>query len=237
MIEGAAITKTLLALARCAGLAAGAILAGIGIYLLTALVLGLIPSGPPPAVVSQGILIFVASNGVHTDLLVPIQSAARDWRKRLPELRANRAAGAPAYLAIGWGDRDFYLETPGWRDLRFRTAVRALAGLDRTVMHVEPIGVPLASDQVRALTLSPTQFARLIDYIDASFERDASGQVRAIAGAHYDEFDTFYEATGHYSLVTTCNEWVRLGLAHADVRVPLWSPFTLALLHHIPSAP
>ena len=45
------------------------------------------------------------------------------------------AFGGRLYVAFGWGDRAFYLETPQWRDMKVATAFKAVAGLGDTVIH------------------------------------------------------------------------------------------------------
>lgn len=58
---------------------------------------------------------------------------------------------------------------------------------------------------------------------------DANGQSASVKGHHYNDHDAFYEALGHYSAYTTCNEWTRNALDAAGVRVPVWAPFERAL--------
>ena len=44
-------------------------------------------------------------------------------------------------------------------------------------------------------------------------------------------WDAFYDATGRYSAVRTCNEWVGEGLRRAGVRVGRWTPFPVTVLN------
>ncbi|HEX8957145.1 MAG TPA: TIGR02117 family protein [Burkholderiaceae bacterium] len=200
------------------------------LYALTALVLGVVPVNRDFRQSAQGIDISIHANAVHTDLIVPVKSDARDWNTRLPNL-----AGA-AYLAIGWGDRAFYLETKQWADLKADNALRALAGFDGTLLHVEPLGRPLESAEVVKLRISPAQYVKLVAAIDDSFALDAYGKPIVVAGAHYDERDAFYEATGRYSLFSTCNDWGRAALAQAGIRTAVWAPFAPALLYQARAA-
>jgi len=54
---------------------------------------------------------------VHCDLVLPASAAGIDWSQRFP--RADFAAVDDRFewIAIGWGDRGFYLEVPRapWR--------------------------------------------------------------------------------------------------------------------------
>jgi hypothetical protein len=39
------------------------------------------------------------------------------------------------YLAFGWGDKGFYLNTPEWADLKVSTALNAAFGLSSSAIH------------------------------------------------------------------------------------------------------
>lgn len=128
-------------------------------------------------------------------------------------------------IELGWGDRRFYLEVPNWSDLRASTAIRALSGMDSTALHVRYTGAPApgAPDAV-ALSLTSDAYARLVARLRQSIPTNPQGRPILIPGHHYGANDAFYEATGHYSLFMTCNEWVRGALSEAGVRTPWWSP-------------
>jgi uncharacterized protein (TIGR02117 family) len=211
-----------------------ALCAPVLLYAGAVLVLGLIPCNRDFRPADNGIDIYISSNGVHADLLLPQQSVVLDWRSILPASDFNRPDPAASYLAIGWGDRDFYLNTPTWAELKLSTAVYALSGRDSSLLHVEPVRPPLPSPTLRHLRLSPQQLRLLDAYILRSFALDAGGHPQRIAGAHYYAHDAFYQAHGAYSLLNTCNEWARSGLAEAGVRSPLWSPLTFGIFHQLP---
>lgn len=209
---------------------AAAILLSLVSYLLLAAMLGLWPVNRDFQSSADGVDIYVASNGVHTDLILPRAAQDVDWRQRLPQPLLH----TQAYLAFGWGERRFYLETPTWQDLRVSTALRALSGLNETVLHVEAIAQPTPGANTRHLRISVRQYHDLVSYINAHLAADAHGAVIAIGGAHYNDHDHFFEARGRYSLFVTCNEWTRRALTSAGIRGPLWSPFDWALLYQLP---
>lgn len=207
----------------------------LALYLLAALIAGLIPVNMCGGESPTGVPVAVQSNGVHTDLILPITTLDVDWRERLPTEALEPTPGELDFLAFGWGDREFYLNTPTWADLRASTAFKALAGLDTSVMHVEAVSRIDGDTQARHLRLSPDQYHRLVSMIEASFRRGPAGNVLLIAGASYGDHDAFFEARGHYSLFVTCNEWARRALAGAGVRTPLWAPFDIALFYQLPT--
>lgn len=197
-------------------------------YALAVIGLGLLPlhrhwtDAPEP-----GITLWVTTNGVHTALVLPRKTPQADWSALFPPTDTRDPARSNAYdmIELGWGNRRFYLDVPNWSDLRAGTAIRAIAGLDSAALHTQYVPAPaINDDSAIRLTLSPEAYARLVAHVRRSVQLDAQSHAIAISGNHYDATDAFYEATGHYSLFMTCNEWVRDALDAAGVRVPWWSP-------------
>ena len=220
------------------GLAMALVMAGLGavlaLYGLATVVFGLMPVNRAYAPAPDGIAVYLRGNGVHVDLVVPLEAAGVDWRTRMPTNALGLMPGVTENLAFGWGDRGFYLATPTWADVRMSTALWALTGVGTTVLHVEATTVP-KGPATRHITLSPAQYRRLAGFIENSFRRDDTGAAIIVPGAHYGLHDAFFEATGHYSAFETCNEWTRQGLVTAGVRAPMWSPFQKALLYQVPN--
>lgn len=195
-------------------------------YTLTGLIGGAIPangSWTPPA---RGVRVFVESNGVHVGIVVPKVAAGVDWR---PLLRAEHLAdpryGEYPYLSFGWGDRDFYLETPTWAAVKPATMLAAARGSDNTLVHVDHIPEPRPGVDVRAITLRPEEYRRLAAFIRGSFAENP----RHYRG--YGAYDAFYDARGRYSFRRTCNEWAGEALRHAGVRVGAWTPLPVTVLN------
>jgi uncharacterized protein (TIGR02117 family) len=207
-------------------------------YIGCAAILGLPPVNggwqPMPAH-RGGVPVFLRTNGVHADLVLPARSP-HDFTREFPrsvviDLRREPAAESFEWIAFGWGDRGFYLNTPTWADLDAGTAWRALTARGPSAMHVEYVRRPEAYD-ARSLWLRADEYARLVAYVRAGFRRDAAGAPIRIEHPGYIATDAFYEGVGSYSPVLTSNEWVRRGLAKAGVRTARWAPFDSALLWH-----
>lgn len=62
--------------------------------------------------------IFILTNGVHTDIVMPTKNDQIDWSKQVPFKNTKSADSTYKYIAMGWGDKGFYLETPNWSDLK-----------------------------------------------------------------------------------------------------------------------
>jgi uncharacterized protein (TIGR02117 family) len=212
-----------------------ALLAIPSAYLLLALVLGVLPVNrefqpTPPA--SGGISIYLRTNGVHADLVLPA-AGLHDWHAEFPPrnvIGTARLANprVQRWIAFGWGDREFYVHTRTWRDLRPGTAAAALLGLGTGAMHVEYLAEPLRYRALR-IDVSASQYRALVATVQAGFRRDPGGAPKRIDTPGYFDTDGFYEGTGRYTLWLTSNEWVRRALAGAGIRTSIWAPFDAAL--------
>lgn len=197
----------------------------LGGYATAGLVGGAIPANIGWREPADGIRIQVATNGVHTGLIVPLVSAGIDWRDLVrPEDLADPRYAAYDSIEIGWGERAFYLETPTWADVKLRTVLSAAFGSDRTVMHVDHLPFPAPGADSRVVTLRPEEYRRLAAFIRASF--GARGWHRT----GYFGNDAFYQARGRYSALQTCNSWTGDALRHAGVRVGAWTPFSVTVM-------
>lgn len=205
---------------------AGALAALPFLYLLAALAGSLIPANRDWREPADGITIFVETNGVHTAIVLPVKAAGLDWNRLIRPEHLGRPELSGNHLGFGWGHREFYLETPRWADLRIGTAARAMMGRGSTLMHVEHLSHPQATDYRRAIRVTPAQYQRLGAYILASFDRKAID--RPIAG--YEEDDLFYAAHGRYSLFRTSNEWTGAALRQAGIRMGIWTPFASGVM-------
>lgn len=202
------------------------------VYLLAAAALALVPVNADFRPDPDGIPIYVRTNGVHAELVLPTQAAGIDWTDDHPATDMRALPAPLPWLAFGWGDAGFFATTPTWADLRLGTALTALSGRGEGAMHVEYLAVPSAYAG-RELRLDRPRYLRLVEYVHASFARDAAGRPRRLDAPGYFDRDAFYAARPRYSLRYTSNEWVREGLAQAGVRTPVWAPFDAALFFQL----
>jgi uncharacterized protein (TIGR02117 family) len=200
------------------------------IYLAAAVLLGIIPVNTAFRQAEAGVTIYVRGNGVHTDIVVPHIHLHHDWRSEFPQ---DESALWRRYIAFSWGDRGFFQETPRWRDLRASVAFIALSGLGSAAMRVEFTDTPIFSDGDAVLRLSEAQYRRLVESIRASFQRDGNGRVLPTPTPSYATGSRYFEATGSYSLLRTCNDWTRARLTEAGVRMPAWAPFYPAIFYQL----
>lgn len=166
--------------------------------------------------------IYVVSNGVHADFVLPTTTGDVDWTVVFDPADTKNGK-ADNWLAVGWGDREFYLNTPNWSDLTAKTALKALSGFSTSAIHVsyEPDELVKNCTKCRHIRLSHAQYQRISEHIRASLP--SSNRQTPIAHAHYWDNDAFYPAQGSYNAFYTCNSWVNNGLKKAGVKTALWT--------------
>jgi uncharacterized protein (TIGR02117 family) len=200
-------------------------------YFLMAALLGAIPANAGWQEPARGVQLYVRTNGVHTWILMPKTNAIMDWRPYAPpaHLRDPRY-GQGDHIAVGYGNREFYLNTPTWADLSPRTAFYAAFGGGPPLLHVEHEYRPQPTEDTRPLKVTPDQYRRLVAFIRPRFRLDARGRTLPVLGRGYNDWDMFYEAQGGYSFVFTCNEWTGRALRSAGVRTGLWTPLAQSIM-------
>lgn len=177
---------------------------------------------------NASIEIWLMKSGVHTDFVVPVKTKIKDWSQEFPYENTNAKDTTTSLIAIGWGDKNFYMNTPTWADLTFKTAISAMAGLGSSSIHATYYYYILSDRPVISLKLSENQYRKLVKYIEASLYRNKKNQaifiqprIKAVMG----ENDAYYEAKNNYSVFTTCNSWINSGLKAANKKSCLWTPF------------
>lgn len=177
--------------------------------------------------------IYLFTNGVHTDLVVPVKNEQYDWSKTIPFKNTHSRKTDFRYLAVGWGDKGFYLDTPTWADLKFSTAFKAAFWLSESAMHCTFYKTMTEGKDCVKITITKTEYQNLINYINAKFDHDENGNVQWIkTNAVYGNNDAFYDAQGKYSFLNTCNTWANSGLKAAGQKSALWSPTDFGIFRH-----
>ncbi|MCC3160778.1 TIGR02117 family protein [Hymenobacter sp. 15J16-1T3B] len=218
--------------AKITAYAGGGLLGALALYGAAALTLSRIPvrrrRPDGPATVEC----FILSNGVHTDIVVPVRHAQMDWSRLIAYADTPAADASMDYLGFGWGDKGFYLNTPTWAELQPRVAFEAMFWLSTTAMHATFHHRPAEGPECVRITLTRREYNRLIRFILASFALDRRGRARHIEGHSYGRYDAFYEAKGTYNLFYTCNSWANAALKAAGQRAALWTPFDHGIFRH-----
>jgi uncharacterized protein (TIGR02117 family) len=179
---------------------------------------------------SRGIEIFISSNGVHTDFVLPVRNEVYDWNAHLPLSDFNGTDTTWSHIAFGWGNKDFYVSTPTWNDLTFTTAFKAAFGIGPAAMHITRYRqAPAAGGNCRRFILSEEQYKNLVHYLQKHLQH-SSGSAALINHPGYGYHDRFYESAGRYSLLTTCNEWTGNGMEAAGLPSGVWTPLEFMIM-------
>jgi len=167
--------------------------------------------------------IYLSTNGVHLNIII----AKKDLDSLL--LKGIKYIETENYLSFGWGDEQFYLNTPTWGDLTFKNAFRALFLNSSTLIHVNRYKQQ-HSDWVE-INISESELEKLSAYLLDSFETDEDGMKILLENKGYSAKDDFYKSKGNYSCFKTCNTWVNLGFKKSGLKCCLWTPFDFSLIN------
>jgi uncharacterized protein (TIGR02117 family) len=175
----------------------------------------------------------IVRNDTHTEFLLPIKSEVFDWETEMPlsSIERVRKLDTIRWLGFGWGERDFFINTPTWDKLTIAGGLRAFFYSRGSLVHVTAYReVGTDDENVRVLKLSAGQLKALTDYIRMEFARDADEKPIRVADG-YGGGDAFYEAKSHYSLFNT---WTANGLRYASLPAPVWGWLPQSIMRHLP---
>lgn len=167
--------------------------------------------------------IYILTNGVHTDIVLPIKNEHYDWTSRLKFEHTKSKDTTYQYVALGWGDKGFYLETPTWADLKASTAIKAASGLSTSAMHVTFYKHLKENQSCKKIQISLENYKKLVAFIKESFQTKSGEFLKIETDAVYGKHDVFYEANGSYSLFYTCNSWANQALKATNQKAALWT--------------
>jgi uncharacterized protein (TIGR02117 family) len=205
----------------------------LALYLLVALV-GLIPVNNDFEPTADGVEIMVISTAIHADLVLPIRNETVDWSHHLPSSDFKGDVSRATHVAFGWGNREFYIDTPTWADVKAGTVFRAAIWPSPTCMHVNMWNDKAIPAGART-RISHEQYRHLAEYVLGSFRRDAGGRFLLIEDRGYGTNDAFYEAHGSYHAFNTCNCWLGRGLKAAGVRTGWFTPLPKTVSLYMPA--
>lgn len=220
------------ALYLVAGISAALIL-----FLLTAWIGSSIPRGPErPEAIAQPVTILVETNGAHTQFVLPVSNGQKDWRETFPS--ANQWVGdtipQPAtHIAIGYGEREVFLNTPTVYDINIATAARVLVSGGEGLIRVTNLINPPLGRNRREMQITPEEYADLVAAIEADLPPLEGGVYRDFEDGTYDD-GAYYAALPAYTVSFTCNQWTSDRLADAGIRTGWWTPFSGGVMKWLP---
>jgi len=203
----------------------------VAIYILSGLVLPYIPINRK-ADIEPDTQIYLKSDGIHSDFILPVVNDLFDWRKIIDISDFKVPINENTYFAFGWGDRGFYMEIPEWSDLTFKIAFKAMCLPSPTCMHLAAIDkLPTDFKYFTGLHISRKQYEEICNYILSYFRYEDEKPI-LIPDYSMAENDLFYESPHSYHAFNTCNQWVNKGMANAEIKTAYWSPAGFGLFLH-----
>ena len=213
--------------------AIGILLGVLLLYVLFAYLLPFIEISEKKTNDSKNIPIYIYTNGVHTDIVMPVKNDIKDWSEKISLKNLKSQKTDYKYVGIGWGDKGFYLDTPTWADLKFSTAFKAAFWLSESAMHCSFYNEMNEADDCKKIMISERQYRDLVKFVDAKFEKDANGNYIFIkTDAVYADNDAFYDANGTYSFAYTCNTWSNDALKAAGQKSAYWTASDYGIFLH-----
>ncbi|MEA3081730.1 MAG: hypothetical protein QOD54_1398, partial [Sphingomonadales bacterium] len=159
-----------------------ALLSVPALYLTAALIGSIVPVNRGWTEPDSGTLVYLADNGIHVDIIMPLNAQGLDWRPLIPKSDFAAVDANDGWIAFGSGEERVYLNTPTWSDITPRTIWSALTGGNR-VLHVEYVPSPYYA--VRQIRLRPEEYRRLWVAIRSDFAFDRTGRPQRIDHSGY----------------------------------------------------
>lgn len=195
-----------------------------------ALVAGALPHGSSQAASADGtVTIYVMTNGFHTDIVVPTEADAKDWRPLLQASPITRHSRDAPLIAFGWGSQAAYTELGTLADLSAGLMLKAVA-FDRSVVHVQPLAAIRPGESVRRFALTKAGYRNLVGHIEDSLQPGEAGEPIVLGGVTHGTGDAFLRGRDRFWLLRSCNVWVGEALRKAGLPVGLWTPIAQSLM-------
>ena len=175
--------------------------------------------------------VYISTNGLHIDIVMPVKTEIIDWSQKIKFSDTKSKDSIQSFVAVGWGNKEFFIDTPSVSQLKLSIAVRAGLGIGPSAMHATFLKSVQEDEFCRKIELSESQYIELADFIESYFKKDSLGNFINISTPNtYGDTDAFYEANGRYTIFFTCNTWVGSALKSAGLRSCLWTPFQSGIL-------
>ena len=118
----------------------------------------------PGNLADETVTILIGNNGIHTEIVMPVATRTIDWRGVFPLKDIGAPDAGYTHVAVSWGERSFFLETPTWADLNLFTAIGALGG-GEGLLHAAYYVRPAPSHDFRELRITRAEYRALTEQI------------------------------------------------------------------------
>jgi len=192
----------------------------ISLYFGIAYLLTFFPKKAPQNSLKKEKLIYLLYNPMHSEILFPIEEINLS---KFPSFQ-NKKEG---YIAFGWGDKETYLNTPTWDDLKLSTSLKALFLNTPTLLHLTYYR-DIHPYQTKTISLTTQQQTALFNEMLKTLKEP----IKKYRG--YNKNDFFYDAKGSYNLWNTCNTFTGDKLRLVGVQMSYWTPLSQNVIDSLP---
>ncbi|APD08179.1 hypothetical protein UJ101_02681 [Flavobacteriaceae bacterium UJ101] len=169
--------------------------------------------------------IYITSNGVHTSFIIPYKEF-----NDFINIKDFKDYKNQKFIMIGWGDEDFYMNVPEWKDLTLKVAIASTLLPTNSAMHVTFISKPLEDENTKKIMLSNLSYQLLVKNIKNSFQLEENKPI-IYRNKGYSTYDNFYRAKGNYHAFNTCNSWTNRIMKEAQLKHTFWTPFPFTIMN------
>ena len=170
--------------------------------------------------------IYILYSPMHTDIVLNLESSKIDWNRLLPEVIQGRKKG---YLGFGWGDKETYLNTPTWEELKISTALKALFFNTPSLLHVGYYSDIHHYQELKEVALTQKQLNSLEQGLRREFSKEPHYEAKG-----FGRDDAFYASNRSYNAIDTCNTWSGDRLREANISMSYWTPFSFNVVEAFP---
>ncbi|MCK4442118.1 MAG: DUF2459 domain-containing protein [Sulfurovaceae bacterium] len=170
--------------------------------------------------------IYLYYDNMHTDIIINIKDTNYNWQKILPKLLKNRTKG---YISFGWGDKETYLNTPSWSDLKLTTALKALFINTPSIIHIRYYNNINKNNDIKKIEVTNKQYKHIENSLLDSF-----GEKIIFIHKGYWRNDLFYYSPYKYNLIHTCNTWTGDILRESNITMSYWTPMSCCVIKFFP---
>jgi len=193
------------------------------IYLIVSMILTAITIDRKTNDIKSNKVIYLSTNGIHLDIVI----SKKDLDSML--LSELKYFSNENYISFGWGDENFYINTPTWSDLTFNNACKAMFLKSSTLLHVTRYKQK-QTDWIE-IQINEEELEKLNAYLQNTFKTNENGIKILLENQGYSSTDDFYKSEGSYSCFKTCNSWVNNGFRESGLKSCLWTPFDFGLMN------
>jgi len=195
----------------------------IGLYVSTAFLLSLFPT-KNEFFIKKEETIYIIYDEVHSDIVFNLEDISEKWIKNLPLVKDKEEG----YIAFGWGDKETYLNTPTWEQIKISTSLKALFINTPSLMHVTYYPHIKYFSGVKSIKVSQSQSIKIKKSIFKSFN------LKKEFYKGYGHNDIFYNSPHKYNVLHTCNTWIGNILRDANITMSYWTPFSTNVINSLP---